>query len=86
MLKRQMYGRANPDLLRLRVLLADLTETVPSPNFDPWRLETDRHTGVSIHPPPTMRARRMSESSWFSNLKSAARWGRSRLIAESQLS
>jgi transposase len=23
MLKRQMYGRANPDLLRLRVLLAD---------------------------------------------------------------
>ena len=34
MLKRQMYGRANPDLLRLRVLLADnLTELCQSPNF-----------------------------------------------------
>lgn len=34
MLKRRMYGRANPDLLR-RVLLAptDLTENVPEPNF-----------------------------------------------------
>ena len=39
MLKRQMYGRASPDLLRLRVLLADLppgkaTESVPEPKFE----------------------------------------------------